>query len=459
MGERMNDLRQHRQRGGLPVRIALMGAVLLAVSGNAWSLPSYAQQTGKPCSSCHAIAFGPALTPYGRDFKLNGYVWGEVEHAIPLSVMTVVGYTHTNSALPGDAAPGYGNNNNLAINEITGFVAGRFSEHIGGFVEVAYSGVDKNTAWGAFDVRYARATTIGSTPIVAGLSINNNPTVTDLWNSTPVWSFPYTGSELAPTPEAAPILFDGISERVLGPSVYLMINNLVYLEAGVYFGLPGRWLSTVGLGADENLHMDGVAPYGRANVQLQRGPHYVSAGLLGLEAKLRPDPANSEVDRFSDIGVDATYQYAGDGKHSVNANFSFVHEDRRLGASFAAGESAALNNHLDTIHFDVGYAYEQTWVASLGFFDTSGSSNAGLYMPEEVSGSASASPDSRGYLLQLEYVPFGKVAATSRWNLNIRVGLQYIAYDRFNGRSSDYDGFGRSASDNNTWFGFVWIAL
>lgn len=458
----MNSPRNRLQCGRLLrqlARGALVGGALLAMSGNAWSLPSYAQQTGKPCASCHAVAFGPALTAYGREFKLNGYVFGEVEHSIPLSVMTVVGYTHTNTALPEDAAPDFNPNNNLAINEITGFVAGRFSQHIGGFIEVAYSGVEKDTAWGAFDVRYARATSIGSLPVVAGLSINNNPTVTDLWNSTPVWSFPYTGSELAPTPEAAPILFDGISERVLGPTAYLMINNLVYLEAGVYFGLPDRWLSTVGLGADENLHMDGVAPYWRANLQYQTGPHYVSAGLLGLQARLRPDPEMAVTDRFRDLGFDATYQYAGDGKHSVNANFSFVHENRRLAASFAAEESDAISNHLNAIHFDVGYAYQQTWVASVGFFDTSGSTNSGLYGPEEVSGSANSSPDSRGYLVQLEYVPFGKVAATSRWNLNMRVGLQYIAYDRFNGGTSNYDGFGRSASDNNTWFSFLWIAL
>lgn len=34
-----------------------------------------------------------------------------------------------------------------------------------------------------------------------------------------------------------------------------------------------------------------------------------------------------------------------------------------------------------------------------------------------------------------------------------------IGYQRFNGGNSNYDGFGRSASDNNTVFGFVWLAL
>ena len=43
--------------------------------------------------------------------------------------------------------------------------------------------------------------------------------------------------------------------------------------------------------------------------------------------------------------------------------------------------------------------------------------------------------------------------------MNLRVGLQYIGYSKFNGASSDYDGYGRSASDNDTLFAFVWLAL
>jgi hypothetical protein len=373
--------------------------------------------------------------------------------------MTVVGFTHSARPVSEAPAPHFSTNNNVAVNEVTGFYAGRITKHVGAFIEAAYSGVERHAAWGAFDVRYARSMSIGNAGIVAGLSINNNPTVTDLWNSTPVWGFPATGSDLAPGPEAAPILSDGLSERVLGPTVYAMINDHLYLEAGAYRAMSDRWLGNVGLSADDNLHMEGVAPYWRVALQTQKGPHYYSVGMLGLEAKLRPDPAAAETDRYSDLGFDATYQYSSGGKNSVNANLSFVHESRRLAASFAAEESDAISNHLSTLHFDVNYAYEQTWIGSLGLFDTSGSRNSGLFGPEEISGSANGSPDSRGYSLHLEYVPFGKVAAHSRPAVNIRIGLQYIGYQRFNGGSSNYDGFGRSASDNNTLFGFVWVAL
>ena len=43
--------------------------------------------------------------------------------------------------------------------------------------------------------------------------------------------------------------------------------------------------------------------------------------------------------------------------------------------------------------------------------------------------------------------------------LNVRFGLQYTLYTRFNGASSNYDGTGSSASDNNTLRAFVWFAM
>ena len=51
-------------------------ALAVACAPKAYALPSFARQTGMPCSQCHTVSFGPALTPYGRQFKLNGYVLG-----------------------------------------------------------------------------------------------------------------------------------------------------------------------------------------------------------------------------------------------------------------------------------------------------------------------------------------------------------------------------------------------
>ena len=50
--------------------------VAVALAPSAFALPSFAQQTGQPCSTCHVGAFGPQLTPFDRSFKLGGYTSG-----------------------------------------------------------------------------------------------------------------------------------------------------------------------------------------------------------------------------------------------------------------------------------------------------------------------------------------------------------------------------------------------
>jgi hypothetical protein len=425
-------------------------AALLPVAP-AQALPSYAQQTGLPCTQCHAIGFGPALTNYGRQFKLNAYALGEHRKSVPLALMTVLTYTSTSADLP-EAPEHYSTNNNFAMNELTGFIAGRIGEHAGAFIEAAYSGIERHTAWGAFDVRYARSFQLGNHGVVGGITVNNNPTVSDLWNSTSVWSFPYTGSELAPTPSNAPAIYDGISETVLGPTFYAMIDDRFYIEAGGYKSLSDSMLDNVGLNADANSHVEGFAPYWRAAVQHSSGPHYFSLGMLGLNVKQKPDPAMAETNRFDDFGIDATYQHTRPDGSNLQANLAFVHESRHLDAAVAADEAQNASGTLDSVRGDVTWAYKQTWVAALGLFDVSGSSDTTLYGPN-------GKPDSNGYLVQLEYVPFGKINSPYRPWLNVRLGLQYTGYSKFDGASSNYDGTGRNASDNNTLFGFLWVAL
>ena len=51
----------------------VLAAVVLAAP-RAQALPSFARQTGQPCGACHTDF--PALTPFGRGFKLRGYTIG-----------------------------------------------------------------------------------------------------------------------------------------------------------------------------------------------------------------------------------------------------------------------------------------------------------------------------------------------------------------------------------------------
>src|SRR5881394_1928478 len=72
--------RSHFPFGARTLRLATIGAGLLAslaitgVAPPAQALPSFARQTGQPCGTCHTDF--PALTPFGRRFKLLGYTTG-----------------------------------------------------------------------------------------------------------------------------------------------------------------------------------------------------------------------------------------------------------------------------------------------------------------------------------------------------------------------------------------------
>jgi len=437
---------------------ALLAAVALLSSTPASAVPSFAQQTGMPCQQCHTTAYGPALTDYGRQFKLNGYVFGDNKPLVPVALMVQGGYTRTSADQPTPPAPQFGVNGQTSVDQVSLFIATRLTSHLGLFSQITYDGIGHVTAWDNTDLRYARSFNVGQTALVAGVSVNNNPTVQDLWNSTPAWGFPYISSALAPSPTAGPYI-GGLGATVLGATGYVMVNNRYYVELGGYRGLSNQWLKNLGVGADASPNLSGIAPYWRATAQFNTGPHSYSVGTFGLDARVQPDPTAPEKDRYTDYGFDATYQYTGPTRSIFAANASLIHERQDLQATLAGGGADRANQNLDFQSVDLSYAYDRTWVATVNEFTTSGSTDATLYAPGELSGFNNGSPDSAGYKLQLEYVPFGKLNSPLRPWLNLRLGLQYTGYSKFNGGSSNYDGAGRSASDNNTLFAFFWVII
>src|SRR5215467_6897485 len=101
------------------VRLLLGLALCVALrSGPALAVPSFAVQTGQPCAACHVGAFGPQLKPYGRDFKLHGYVASDGQnHGLPLAMTTQSSFTHTSASQPSGAAPSFRPNDNIAIDQ------------------------------------------------------------------------------------------------------------------------------------------------------------------------------------------------------------------------------------------------------------------------------------------------------------------------------------------------------
>ena len=54
-------------------------------------------------------------------------------------------------------------------------------------------------------------------------------------------------------------------------------------------------------------------------------------------------------------------------------------------------------------------------------------------------------------------MPFGKADSWAGPWVNLKVGAQYTLYTQFNGGTTNYDGYGRNASDNNTLYLFAWM--
>jgi len=179
--------RQYPAAIGFSLATAVMLGLLgvLATSGPVAALPSYARQTGQECAACHN-GF-PELTPYGRLFKLNGYTFAGGTSNLPaLAVMLVPSFTHTQAAQQPGAAEHFGPNNNIApIQSGSLFYGGTIAGNVGAFVQVTYDHVGRTFSWDNTDIRYAASTNVWGGELVYGVSANNNPTVTDLWNSTP----------------------------------------------------------------------------------------------------------------------------------------------------------------------------------------------------------------------------------------------------------------------------------
>lgn len=431
------------------VLAVLTGTAVLVDLPAAHALPSFARQTGQQCAACHN-GF-PELTPYGRLFKMNGYTFGGgTSKFAPLAMMTFGSFTHTKADQAGGAAKHFGPNNNLAVDQTSLFYGGEIAPNLGAFSQVTFDGVGRVVGWDNTDIRYARTTDLLGSETVLGLSLNNNPTVQDVWNSTPAWSFPYASSALAPSPSAATMIEGSFAQQVAGLTAYAYWDRQLYLELGGYTTLSPDTQLALGSHAADNSSIDGVAPYWRIAVQHDWARNSLEAGLFGMTARITPQRVYGYgTDRLTDVGLDAQYQYLAD-VNSFSVQASAIFENQNLDASANSNVGLASNTHntLRSYHAKASYFYDQTYGASLGGFRIEGSSDATLY-----SDATNNSPNSTGLIGELDYIPFNN-GGPNLWPwFNMKLGLQYTYYTELDGAT------GSAATDNNTLFAFAWLAF
>jgi hypothetical protein len=442
-------------RSGLHPSVGISLALFLLAlffAPSAGAVPSFSRQTGLPCSSCHTTP--PELTPLGRIFKLSGYTLSgtgmakiERKHQgaqtglellanLPLSVFFETSFTSLNKPVPGQQ-----NGSFEFPQDVSLFLAGEWSTHVGSFVQFTYDAQDDHFSWDNTDVRYANSTKVLGKDLLYGITLNNNPTLEDLWNSTPAFGFPFINSDFAPSPSAAVLVNGSLAQDVAGVGAYGMWDNHFYLDATMYRSDHiGAAQPFDGVGYPVNIQ--GVAPYWRGAYQDTLGNNYFEIGTYGMHVKSTPNAVTAALsngyDSYTDVAGDFQYdrtipQFNND---IISVRGTFIHENSSLNGTFNQEGADLVPHHLNTTQANVEYHHGNRYSGAFGWFNTTGNADATLY------GSANGSPNSDGYIVNLSWWPAQ----------NIDLAAQYTGYMKFDGAGTNYDGAGRNASDNNTLY-------
>jgi hypothetical protein len=449
-------------------------AVLLTAPSPALATPGFARQTGLACEACHTVF--PELTPFGRLFKFNAYVFSNVKQIQdineksqstlamnefpPIGVQLQASNTTLGHSIPDTGVPAVTDvsqkNQAQFPQALSIFYTGKISDNLGAFLQLTWAPSNNSVGIDNSDLRFAdhgSFPSIGASDFIYGVTLNNNPTSQDVWNSTPAWGYPYILSNVVVSPVATTLLNGRLAQQSVGLGGYVWAYSHLYLEFSGYrtgntgftnatTGGPGPLDSSAGFA-----RISGVAPYWRAAWEQDWGRNALTFGTFGIKADTHPTGTGEHgpTDSFTDVALDAQYQFIAD-ENIISAYFTWVHENRDFNATVATNP----HNTLNTLQLTGSYFYNRKFGGSVQLFSTTGSADPLLYgAGTAVIGSANGSPDTRGAIVEADYLPW----------LNTKLGIQYTIYDKFDGASSNYDGFGRNASDNNTLYVFIWTAF
>lgn len=483
-------------RGSLAVASLAAASFMGTPSANA--VPAFARQTGQTCATCHTI--WPELTPFGRQFKLMGYTAGgnrcndgsarSDETQVPLSVMAWPA-TYTGVKNNANYALGGSNfrNNDWLPDQFSTFIAGQLYCNVGAFAQQTFDRQASPTGgftWDNTDVRYAKTGVIDGTSIVYGITANNNPTTQDVWNTQQAWIFPYIDSSTAPMPAAPGTLLGSnpYQMAVGGVGGYVWLNNSIYAEFTAYTNLPARLQTDLNGGFDPTAtRFVGAMPYWRLAYEKTWDKNSLMFGTIGEYADQQPGvtatAADGSTPLFSpgktdptlDLGVDTQYQYIGE-RDTITFHAAYIWQNKQNNAEIAAmtanGWAGPLPNQSDQLNdfvVSASYTYDRTYQLQVGWFDTWGTTDAGLYGSATnpngygaIGTNANGSPNSSYWKVDLAYSPFMKGGAPDLWPwFNARIGLLYSHYDKWDGSTYNIDQSGLKASGSDSIFLYTWL--
>jgi hypothetical protein len=437
------------------------------------ALPLFARQTGQNCQACHAGGQFPELTQYGRLFKLTGYTLGQ--RTVPLSAMAVVSDSKVfNLKGSTDPSTDFQKNGTPVFATSSVFTGGKITDNIGAFVQVTYDNYANQSANGSFqghsaadnmDFRYADRQISAKSDLIWGISANDNPSVSDVWNTAGAWM------QYVPVPSTTSSQFiDGnapfpglaAGSNISGLTAYAYWKQMLYIEAGGYRSAQGLTsFMSAGVPNDEKTKLEGTNPYWRAALTHAWGPNNIMVGTTGMISRIYDDPLDTSdpntIHYFRDIGFDSQYQYQLD-PHAITAQLAYIRDYHRVPGFLANQPMTDVNgnplpntNASDTtkvLRAKLSYVYGAKYGGSLSHFNQTGTIDSALYDPTPITGNINGNPAIRGWTYEAFWIPVQ----------NIRVGVQYTTYGIFNGTSQNYDGAGRNANDNDSLFFYIWGA-
>jgi len=189
------------------------------------------------------------------------------------------------------------------------------------------------------------------------------------------------------------------------------------------------------------------------------GEHSATVGYFGITAKQYPGSTkiSGPTDRFVDQGIDAQYQYFSD-PHTLSTQLSFIREKASWNAGFANGSVDNPSSVLKSFKAKASYYYKRMYGVTVGYFATTGDADCTRFCLKDDTGApvvdangqaVGAKPNTSGMMYEVSYTPIQ----------NVRLSLQYTAFRKFNGTSTNYDNAGRNAADNNTAYLYGWFAF
>ncbi|MDA3876718.1 MAG: hypothetical protein PF483_06485, partial [Halothiobacillus sp.] len=131
-----------------------------------------------------------------------------------------------------------------------------------------------------------------------------------------------------------------------------------------------------------------------------------------------------------------------------------IMEWQHLTASHASGDSTNVKNRLNSLDLSLTY-YKPKWSVIGAYSNVTGTSDAALY----GANSAANSPNGSSVSIEANYSPWMGGSPFSYKDTNLKFGVKYTHFLKLYGGTSNFDGKGHNATDNDYVFLYTLFAF